>query len=197
MEFSHYAIILLALGMGLLIAEVFIPSGGLILGAALISIAASIWFAWSAWWESNPTAWWVYVAALLVLLPSSLGGAFYVFPRTALGRRFLLEGPELDEVTPYVEHTDRLSRLVGRGGSAVTDLSPGGLVMVEGERLHAESEGVLIDAGEQIEVIALRGNRVLVRRTELSQSGGGTRGTELPRDVRSADAPLDFDLPQG
>ncbi len=40
---------------------------------------------------------------------------------------------------------------------AITLLSPGGMVRVRDERLHAFTEGVLINMGEPIEVVAVRG----------------------------------------
>ena len=40
--------------LALLVAEFFIPSGGMILIVALSATAASIWCAWNAWWY-DPT----------------------------------------------------------------------------------------------------------------------------------------------
>ena len=157
------ALLLLVIGLALLIAEVFIPSGGVILMMAVASLVGSVWFAWSAWWENYPTYWWAYVGSLLVLVPAVLTGAFYVFPRTAWGRRVLLEAPSLEEVTGYAREEEELGRLIGRRGKTLTMLNPGGLVIVDGKRYHAESQGILLDPGEEIEVIARKANRVVVR----------------------------------
>jgi len=55
--------------------------------------------------------------------------------------------------------------LVGGAGSAVTDLSPNGLIFLGGEQWSARAvEGGVI-AGEKIEVVGRDGLRLLVRRS--------------------------------
>jgi membrane-bound ClpP family serine protease len=206
-DFSTLAILLLLVALAFVVMEVFIPSGGMIAILALVAGVASVWCAKRAWWDSNPIAWWSYVAALLFLIPSALGGAFYVFPRTSLGRKFLLEGPSLDEVTAYIDEEVRLKQLVGRHGKTLTLMNPGGLVLVEGERMHCESEGmVLLEPDEDVVVAAVKGNRLVVRSAPHEP-----RAVELPFDKqeeklapREPDAetevadgsPLDFDVPR-
>jgi len=194
MEASHLALLLMLLGLALLVAEVFIPSGGIILTAAVLSLGASIWYAWKAWGESQPAAWWTYLAVLIALLPTVVIGAFYVFPRTSLGRRILLEAPSLEEVTPFADEQEGLARLLGQTGTTVTLLSPGGMVSVDGERLHCESEGMMIDRQQPVEVVGLRANRLVVRLLPREEP---TPGPDRPDDDVSGTPPLDFDLPQG
>lgn len=201
------ALLLLIIGLALLFAEVFIPSGGVILIMAITCLAGSLWFAWSAWWESYRFLWWAYVASLVLLVPLSLIGAFYIFPRTALGRRVLLEAPTLEEVTGYAREDEELTRMIGKRGKTLTMLNPGGLVTVEGRRYHAEAQGILLDPGEDIEVIARKGNRVVVRVARRPAEPEEPRGTEpepgsVERDPFASDAsetekrPLDFDFPR-
>lgn len=199
------ALLLLVLGLALLIAEVFIPSGGVIMITAITCLAGSVWFAWSAWWESYRAFWWAYLAALFVLVPSALTGAFYVFPRTAWGRRVLLEGPSLSEVTGYLREEEELTGLIGKRGKTMTMLNPGGLVLVEGKRYHAESQGMLLDPGEEVEVIARKANRIVVRvpRTpapaEASAKPDERAAAEDPFVPEASDRerrPLDFDFPE-
>lgn len=208
MEYAAVAaLLLLVIGLALLIAEVFIPSGGVIMITAVACLAGSVWFAWSAWWESYRAYWWSYLVSLLVLVPVALIGAFYIFPRTAWGRRVLLEGPSLSEVTGYVREGEELTRLIGKRGKTITMLNPGGLVTVEGRRYHAESQGMLLDPGEEVEVIARKANRLVVRmprtpspppgpvveQPEPETASGDPFSSEAPdRDRR----PLDFDFPQ-
>ena len=99
-SYALMAILTLALGLALLVAEVFIPSGGVIMSAAGIVFVISVWTAYQAWVKTEQiTLFFVYVGALVVLFPSVLGGAFYVFPRTEYGRR-LMNPPSLDERPP-------------------------------------------------------------------------------------------------
>src|SRR3984893_1681179 len=166
MDSGYLAILLLIVGVALIVCEVFIPSAGLIAAFATLCIAGSIASAWSAWFYTSPTYFALYVTALLVLIPSAISGAFYVLPRTAFGRKVLLEGPDLDEVTPYQEESRQLMRLVGHVGKTLTMLNPGGLVEVDGTRQHCESEGMLLEAGTPVEIVAVKGNSVVVRPVE-------------------------------
>jgi membrane-bound ClpP family serine protease len=193
MDAAYLAIVLLALGLALIVCEVFIPSAGLIAAFATLCIAGSVWSAWSAWFYTNTTYFTIYAISLLVLIPSAISGAFYVLPRTAFGRQVLLEAPDLQEVTPYQEEERQLRRLVGHIGKTLTLLNPGGIVLVDGTRQHCESEGLLLEAGTAVEIIAIKGNRVVVRPVERSDPSGDSTGKPSKRDDQS---PLDFDLPQ-
>ena len=167
-SYALMAILTLALGLALLAAEVFIPSGGLIMTAAGVVFVISVWSAWQAWGKSGElTLFLIYITALIVLFPTVLGGAFYVFPRTEYGRR-LMNPPSLEEMEPFVAETERLSRLVGKTGTTLTRMGPGGMVLVEGERMHAESEGMLILTDTLVRVLAIKGNRLLVRQVRES-----------------------------
>ncbi|MFM9961479.1 MAG: NfeD family protein [Planctomycetaceae bacterium] len=193
-SYALMAILTLALGLALLVAEVFIPSGGVIMAAAGIVFVISVWSAWTAWGKSGElTQFLIYIGALVVLFPSVLGGAFYAFPRTEYGRR-LISPPSLDEMQPFVAETERLSRLIGKTGTTLTRLSPGGMVLVEGSRLHAESEGMLILTDTPVRVLALRGNRVLVRQVRESSTPDPLPASEP--QVEHERTPLDDDFGQ-
>ena len=187
MEPTYIALLLLIVGLGLLVAEFFIPSSGMIFVFALIVLTASIWFAWRDWG-------WYYVAVVVVLLPLVIGGMLYVLPRTAVGRRILLEAPSLDEVTPFTKDEVHLSELIGREGKTLTLLNPGGLVLLNGERMHCESEGMMIDPDSDVRIIGVNGNRLVVRLSALDASPGHQTGAG---DGSSGELPLDFELPQG
>jgi membrane-bound ClpP family serine protease len=192
MDPAYLAVLLLVLGLGLVVCEVFIPSAGLIAAAATLCLVGSIASAWTAWWYKMPAYFVVYIVSLLILIPSVISGAFYWLPKTEFGRHVLLQAPELDEVTPYQEEQRQLMRLVGHIGKTLTLMNPGGLVLVDGTRQHCESEGVLLEAGTPVEVIAVKGNRLVVRRADAE--------TPRPPGPEIADrnerTPLDFDLPQ-
>jgi membrane-bound ClpP family serine protease len=193
MDSGYLAILLLVVGLALIVCEVFIPSAGLIAALATLCIAGSIASAWSAWFYTSPTYFALYVTALLFLIPSAISGAFYVLPRTAFGRKVLLEGPDLDEVTPYQEEQRQLMRLVGHVGKTLTLLNPGGLVEVDGTRQHAESEGLLLEAGTPVEIVAVKGIRVVVRPVEHPPRQSGDA------DAKRGESPgdsLDFELPR-
>jgi membrane-bound serine protease (ClpP class) len=191
MEPAYLAIVLLVLGLAMIVCEVFVPSAGLIAAFAALCFAGSVASAWTAWWYKYPTVFAIYGASLLILIPSAIGGAFYLLPRTAFGRAVLLEGPNLDEVTPYQEEQRQLRQLIGHHGKTLTLLNPGGLVLVEGTRQHCESQGILLEAGATVEVVGVKGNRVVVRPVEQS---AGAPETDPRLDRVDEERPLDFDL---
>ena len=190
MDNSTLAVLLLLVGLALIVAEIFIPSGGLIFAVSVLCLVGSIWCAWNAWAESQPSLWWTFLIALVLLLPVSVGGALYLFPRTAMGRRVLLEAPDLSEVTPFSEEESHLKQLIGVSGKTLTLLNPGGLVSVNGERLHCESEGMMLDAGTEVRVVSVRANRLVVRAISKDESVADASPDE------SEDPPLDFALPR-
>ena len=76
-------------------------------------------------------------------------------------------------------------------GQAQTLLNPGGMVLVEGERLHAFTEGILVEPQSPVEVLEIRGTRLLVRpvdRFAPSAEEVAEGGPQIPR-------PIDFELP--
>jgi len=193
MDNSHIAILLLVVSLVLLVAEVFIPSGGMILITALVCLVASVWFAWRAW-ADYPAAFWTYIASVIVIIPSVVGSLLYWFPKTSMGKRILLEAPTLQEVSAYDEEVARLQKLVGERGETVTLLNPGGIVMVAGERHHCESEGLMIEPREPVQVVRVSGNRLVVRPAPKPDERDATpdpRGFEERTDDRS----LDFEVP--
>lgn len=203
MDYVSLALILAIVGFALIVAELFIPSGGMISILCVVAFVVSLWFAYRGWWERSPAYFWTFASSLLVGIPIFVLGIFRVLESTRLGDRILLSAPSLDDVTPYQQEEQRLGALIGRKGRALTMLNPGGLVRVEGERLHAFSEGVIVDPEEWIEVLEVRGTRVLVRRTtppDERTAPAPPAATDLARDESPETGPaseqLDFDLPQ-
>jgi membrane-bound ClpP family serine protease len=163
MDYSHVAILLLLLSLALLTAEVFVPSGGFISVLMLLSLAGSVFCAFRAWWDASPTLWWSYVASVLVLIPAVLIAAFTIFPRTAYGKRILLDAPDPGEITAFAREQAELQTLIGRRGKTVTLHNPGGIMTVDGRRYHSETRGMMLDPGEEVEVVAVKGNGLVIR----------------------------------
>jgi len=212
------AVILLLLSMVLLFAEVLIPSGGLLFFGSMIALGCALWAAWGAWWQSNPIMFWSFVLCSLVLLPASVGAAVQVWPHTPMGKQ--LEPPTNEEVTPFLAEQQRLGNLIGKFGVTVTPLNPAGMVLIDGERVHCFSEGQIVDRNVRVRILAVQGNRLMVRvatakeftveQTDLVDVGmlDSANAPEpvraniplddtvsAPRNHLIADCDFDFDLP--
>ena len=105
----------------------------------------------------------MFLALTAVALPTALVMAFRWWPKTPMGRRLLLDVPTSEDVLPDSPERRSVRQLVGKLGVAKTLMLPSGPVLVEGRTIDAISEGQPIEAGQQVRVIEVRGNRVLVR----------------------------------
>lgn len=156
------AVILVLVAVGFTIAEVFFPSLGAfaLLAGTCILIADIIAF------EHSQAMGWTFVAVEIILVPLTVYGAFKILPKTSIGNRMVLSGPETDlsAGAPALEH------LMGRQGEAVTDLRPAGTAQFENDRVSVVSLGGMLERGTDVVVVAVEGTEVRVRRAPASES---------------------------
>ncbi|MFM8735076.1 MAG: NfeD family protein [Pirellulales bacterium] len=155
-----WVVLLLALGLAVLVAEVFVPSGGVLGFVSVMAILAAVT---TAFLELGAGAGLVVLAVVVVTVPVVLGFAFRWFPETPLGRRVLPAPPQGEEVVPQAAERQRLRALVGAPGRAVTELLPWGAVEVGGERLEALSDAGPLEPGTEVCVVGVKGLAVVVR----------------------------------
>ena len=151
---------LFLVGIGVIVLEVFVPSGGVL---GFVSVAAIIAAIATAFLELGVGAGTAMIALSVVVVPVILGLAFRWFPETPLGRRVLPAPPEAADVVPDAPRRRRARDLVGQRGRTTSDLLPWGTVEVGSESLDGVSEGGPIDAGSEIIVMAAQGAAVVVR----------------------------------
>lgn len=180
MDYSFFALLLLTLSVCLLVAEVFLPSGGALALGVAATWGASMYCAYQAWWELSPNLFTGFIILSVVILPTTGLVSLYILPRTSFGKRVLLEGPKLSEVTPFQEEEQKLRQLIGHRGTTLTPLTPGGLVEVEGQRLHCYSYGMSLDRNTLVEVVKVSGTRVLV-----------AEASNEPKDLATPESPAD------
>jgi len=155
-----WSVLLLLCGLALICAEVFIPSGGLL---GFLSIASLLSGVGMAFYYGGIEVGLIYLIVTAVAVPGALSLAFRYWPETPMGRRLLLGVPKPEEVMPDSPQRQRLRQLVGRFGVARTMMMPSGAIEIDGQTVDALSEGMSIEPGQPIEVIEVRGTRVLVR----------------------------------
>jgi membrane-bound serine protease (ClpP class) len=83
-------------------------------------------------------------------------------PATPGLRRVLLAPPVADGF----DDAERLDELVGLEGSTTTRLAPAGKARVAGAVREVTSEGLLVEPGAAVRVVAVRGSRLVVRPVE-------------------------------
>lgn len=162
MDYGFWAVIFLAVGTAIVVAEFFLPSGGLLGIISACCIFASTYCAYVEWYKADPGFFWTYITFEIFVIPTAIGVTLFYLPKTAMGKKILLAAPELQEVTPFAEEEARLTRHIGKRGKTLTMLNPGGMVLVDGERLHCFSEGMMIDPQTEVEIVKVSGTRVMV-----------------------------------
>jgi membrane protein implicated in regulation of membrane protease activity len=87
-----------------------------------------------------------------------------------MGKQIILGAPTSEEVLPHGRREDFLKSLIGKRGVAKTMMLPAGAITIENRTVDAVSEGMVIDAGQAVQVIEAKGNRVVVRPIEDDQA---------------------------
>lgn len=162
-------VLLLTLGAGLVVLEVFFPSAGILGFLAACSILAAILVGFM----QGPVIGFIVLSVAVVGLPVVVILAFKYWPRTAMGRRVLLFSPDSDEVLPEDPQIDHLRSIIGQVAETKCKMLPAGAITLEGRTVDAVSEGMPIEAGKLVRIIEVRANRVVVRpldEEELSES---------------------------
>jgi membrane-bound ClpP family serine protease len=155
-----WPILCLAIGLLLLIVEIFVPSGGLI---GILAIGLVVWSLVLAFTASVVLGL-KFLIAVCVLMPLALALAVHLWPRTPLAKWIFLKPPDPEEVEPETAvHGVRLEHLIGQFGRALTPLRPSGVVDFDGRRIDGLSEEGLIPPGSLVRAVQVRGSQLVVR----------------------------------
>ena len=148
------AVLLQLLAAGVLIAEVIIPSGGLLglLAAGLLGYSL-----YSVFTAVSVNTGYLFLVADVVALP------FIII----MGLKMLARSPatlktELSTGAGVTSQSDELVGFLGKTGVAETTLRPSGIALIDGRRLDVVSRGEYIDRGTGIVVAAVTGNQIIV-----------------------------------
>jgi len=147
-------IVLQLAGVVVIIAEIILPSGG------ILSIIAAGLFGYSLFHvfsHMSVEIGMTFLIADLILIPILIywGLRFMAKSPVTLHQRLSRE----DGAT--AQSSDQMAYM-GRTGTAITDLRPSGVAMIDQERLDVVTQGEYIDKKTAIVVIAVRGNQIVV-----------------------------------
>jgi membrane-bound ClpP family serine protease len=160
MDALLWCFILLLVGISLIFLEIFIPSGGLLSLLAAGSFIATLVVGFSDSLYLGT----IMLLVITILVPVTVGVAVKWWPRTPLGKLILIKRPDDEEdVLPDTEPYRGRKQLIGKRGVAKTPLLPSGDVKLEGRVYDAVSDGMAIEAGQPIKVVAVRTQRLVVR----------------------------------
>ena len=146
------AVTLLIFGLVLLFFEILLP--GMVLGAiALLALGGSV----AAGYMNTEYG----HLFLGIVLASIVGFTFWfvlVFPKTRFAKK-LISHTSVGNLG--INH----STLLDLQGEAYTDLRPSGKANINDQRLDVVTEGVFLEKGDAIRVVAIEGQRIVVRKS--------------------------------
>ena len=145
----------------LIIAEVFIPSGGLISILAIASAIGGIIVCFS----HGLLAGWIGLIFALIMIPSVLIIAYKVLPKTRFGQQVTLAPPERQQ-GDAIPDTNELKQMLGATGTVLTPLRPVGMCDFSGQRVECVAESGYVDKGKKIKVIDVESTKLTVRLIE-------------------------------
>jgi len=158
-----FAVFLYLTCAALIIAEVFVPSGGLISICALACLVGGI----AIFFHQSIIAGWIGVGIAAIMIPTVLIFAYRIFPKTRFGKSVTLTPPEREQ-GDAVPDTDKLKDLLGAEGVVLTPLRPVGMCDFSGHRIECVAEGGYVDKGKKVKVINMESTQLTVRIIEES-----------------------------
>ena len=153
-----FAVFLFVVCAGLIVAEVFIPSAGLLTLCSLACLAGGI----AIFFRHSATAGWIGVLVAMVMVPSLLAMAYKVLPRTRFGRRVIL-APPVRQRGDAIADTPALAQMVGKVGRVLTTMRPVGMCDFDGQRVECVAESGYLQKNKKVKVIRVEGTQVTVR----------------------------------
>ncbi|MFH1717788.1 MAG: NfeD family protein [Planctomycetota bacterium] len=158
-----FAVFLYFLCAALIVAEVFVPSGGLISVCALACLAGGI----AIFFHYSTVAGWIGVGVAAVMIPAVLVVAYRIFPKTRFGKSVTLAPPQRPQ-GDAIPDTPELKELLGAVGVVLTPLRPVGMCDFSGCRVECVAESGYVDKMQKVKVIKVESTQLTVRVIEES-----------------------------
>lgn len=153
-----FPIILQLVGVVVIIAEIILPSGGILSIVALCVFGYSLFIVFN---EISMTIGFSFVAADLILIPVLVIVGLKLLARSPVTLRKTLSRKE-----GVSSQSSELESYVGTQGNAVTDLRPAGIAVINGKRVDVVTRGEYLEKDSAIIVTAVTGNQIIVRKKD-------------------------------
>jgi membrane-bound serine protease (ClpP class) len=148
---NYAGLLLIIFGIVLLVIEVYTPTFGVLTAGGVTSlILGSLML-------PKSTAPFLRISLGLIISMSLATAAFFVFA--------LSKGIRIQWKKPVTGREG----LIKKVGVAKTDLNPEGIIFIHGERWQASTKGKSIKAGEEVEVIEVKGLNLIVKKYERKE----------------------------
>jgi membrane-bound ClpP family serine protease len=162
-QYLLWGLLCLGAAIILFVAEIFLPSAGIIALGAAASCVAGI----ALLFLYNPATGVVGLVITLAVLPFFFAFLLKLWPNTPIARLLLLKNTQAVRIAEAPgDGDDGRSPLVGKRGKAVSDLPPVGMCMIDGKRTECLAEEGMIPAGNDVRVVSVDGMQIKVRAEE-------------------------------
>ena len=153
-----FAIFLYVLCALLIVAEVFVPSGGLISICAMACLIGGVFI----FFQQSMVAGYIGIVVAVLLVPAVVIIAYKIFPKSTFGKSVTLV-PPIREAGDAIPDTDVLKSLLGQRGVVLTPLRPVGSCEFDKRKVEVVAESGYVDKGSNVEVIRVEGTQLTVR----------------------------------
>lgn len=151
-------LILQIVGVIVIIAEIIIPSGGLL---SIIAIGLLGYSLYSVFTEVSFSAGLMFLGADIVMIPILVVVGLKVLANSPVTLRKSLKSE--NGVTSQSEDLEKIS---GMEGTTITPLRPSGAAIITGKRMDVVSRGEFIEKDTPVIVIKVTGNQIIVKQLE-------------------------------
>ncbi len=148
---NYGGLLLIIFGVVLFIIEIFTPTFGLLTAGGITSLILG------SFMLSKASAPFLRISLSLIISMSLVTAAFFIFA--------LSKGIRIQWKKPITGREG----LSGATGITKTDLNPEGIILVQGERWQALTRGETIKEGEEVEVLAIDGLTLMVKKYERKE----------------------------
>jgi membrane-bound ClpP family serine protease len=152
----------LILGLLLILLEFYLPGAVMGISGGILVVASIVLFA-----MQSTSLWWVllYVIGVIVAIIFLVKFALWKIRTAKPDRSIYLES---DQTGYQASGFD--ASLVGKKGIVVTDLKPGGHILIEGKRLQALSQSGYLTKGTEVLVLGGQEESLIVKQIKKDTS---------------------------
>ena len=150
-----FPIILQLIGIVIIMAEILIPSGGIL---ALLATALFGYSLYSVFTSISASMGYGFVLADLIIIPVIVIFGFKTLAKSSVTLKKRLSSEQGVNVQEEI-----LRQYIGMEGVAITDLRPSGIAMIAKERLDVGTDGQYLAKDSSLMVVAVTGNQIIVK----------------------------------
>ncbi len=143
-------------GIVVIIAEIILPSGGILSLLAVSVFGYSLYYVFTT---ISFEAGILFTIADMVIIP-----VFVIYGIKLLAKSPVTLKTELSSESGVVSQAKNLEEYLNEPGTALTDLRPAGIAYIKNKRMDVVTEGEYLEKGEHIIVASVTGNQIIVRK---------------------------------